>query len=240
MRLAVGRVRQVSDCRMVRILFGLAGLRYRVKGLWFKSAEVGPGTGRSVVELISTFPPDTCGAISPQCLQQRMQTKPRPDFLPPLFHNQIVKAMGPLYRFDGGEGEPCLLGLPCGPVMEPRKGFWTFDLVDKSISGDWLIWDARGGESSNRFFEGPRGYVKGGRVNMEGRLRPDNLYKYRLVDKSGHVLSSGNFFLLSRERVEAASWRDDRPRTIVSVDWLDTLAEFGLDWDAYQQLHELE
>ena len=81
MELKVGRVRQVSDCRTVGILDGEFGLRYRRKGLWSGP----PGVIRnntSVAQVLDAFPPDSCAMISPRCLQERMQTKPRPDLGP--------------------------------------------------------------------------------------------------------------------------------------------------------------
>ena len=116
-------------------------------------------------------------------------------------------------------------------------------MVDASIAGEWLIMNARVKEWSDRYVEG-RGHVRGGRVIAEfSRLTPGNLYRYRLVDKSGRVLSSGNFFLLTsrmRSEVEEAAWRKGGRAEPGTVAWLDTLADFGLDWDAYQGIRRLE
>lgn len=243
MTLTVGRVRPTPDCRTVGILDGEFRLRYRSNGRWSIPWTV--RTNTSVAQVVDAYPPDPCGTISPQCLQERMNSKIRPDGWPLLLSEQMrakFDAPKSAWLLDGGAGAPCSLGLPCGPVLEPMKGVWEFNLTDESIEGQWLIMKGEGGEQSDRLLVG-RGAVRGGKVVAELRLSPGDLYRYRLVDKSGRALSSGNFFVLTPRmdsEVRDALRRKADSRLPQSVWWVDTLADLGLDWDAYRELRALE
>ncbi len=200
-------------------------LRYRHKTRWF-SPPGGISSG-ALQAVFAKYPADACSVPSPTCIQARM--------------NGMVAAIGG-HGIDnkdskpGGEGNPCLIGLPCGVVLPPAET-WNFRLADAGISGTWTIRLARGTPMPGQSAE-TSVYIRQGAARLPGTwFAPGAQYVYRFVDDAGRVSSSGEFSIASRatrDTLQTLMQRRVAEGLPEGIAWADTLAANNHDWDAYQ------
>jgi len=200
-------------------------LRYRHKGRWFSPASGVPAG--PLKPIFDKYPADACSIPSPDCIQARM--------------NGMVAAVGGHGIDDkaskpGGEGNPCLIALPCGVVLPPSET-WDFRLADAGISGTWTLKLARGTPPPGQPPE-VSVYIKQGLARMPGAwFAPGAQYVYRFVDDAGRASSTGEFSIASRatrDSLQALTQRRVAQGLPESIAWADTLAANQLEWDAYQ------
>ena len=201
-------------------------VRYRHKARWFSPPG---GVGSAPLQTVfAKYPADPCSVPSPNCIQDRM--------------NGMVAAIGG-HGIDnkdskpGGEGNPCLLALPCGVVLPPPET-WNFRLADAGVSGTWTLKLARGtplpGQSAETSV-----YIKQGVARLPGTwFAPGMQYVYRFVDDAGRVSSTGEFSIASRatrDTLQTLMQRRMAEGLPEGIAWADTLAANNHDWDAYQR-----
>ncbi len=223
-----GRYRKVSNCELLtpeELPDRRLELRYRHKSRWFTPPG---GVGKEPLHAIfQKYPADACSIPSPDCIQARM--------------NGMVAAIGGHGIDDktskpGGEGNPCLIALPCGVVLPPPET-WDFRLADAAISGTWTAKLARGTPPPGQPPE-VSVYIRQGVARMPGAwFAPGAQYIYRFVDDAGRASSTGEFSIASRATratLQSLAQRRVAQGLPENIAWADTLAANQHEWDAYQ------
>lgn len=228
---AIGRnaFKSVADCQLLTVGKqsgdGRVELRYHHKARWFSPSE-GVNEG-PLQKVFDKYPPDSCSVPSPRCIQSRM--------------NGMVASIGGHGIDDkaskpGGEGNPCLIGLPCGVVLPPSE-VWSFRLADAGVSGTWTVKLARGVPPPGLPAEVST-YVDRGVARVAGAwFAPGTQYVYRFVDDAGRVSSTGEFSVASRathETLRKLMQRRVAQGLPEGMAWPDTLVANNHEWDALQ------
>lgn len=206
-------------------------LRYRHKGNWFEPPQA-LAPGQPLQAVFEQFHADACGVPTRACLQRRLGERTSTT----AGHGVDGLATNP-----AGTGNPCLLGLPCGPVLPP-DGTWRFRLTDPAFSGVWRAHYLRGLPPAGM----PAALnvpVAGGEVVTDGAyFQSGAVMAYRLTEGSGAVLATGEFEVVGSARLARlkllAGRRAERFGLSQSAAWIDTLAASQLDWDVQQLLME--
>ncbi len=219
----------LDNCKPLNVSAGQVELRYLHKGRWYAPPAL--LAGQQLDAVFRNYPPDNpCALPSRACLQTAMSSK-----------QGAVGGHGIDARVPkpGGEGEPCRLGLPCGPVL-PREGVLLVQLDDGGWQGSLRLQTARGSPPAGMSAEiGVP--VQGGRASLDGRwLQAGGLYTYQLLDAGGQVRASGEFSVLASSMAERLRQRVAKRQADLSLGpeqaWYDTLMENLLLWDALQPL----
>jgi hypothetical protein len=216
-----GKWSYAKQCDAMEVVKGTVELRYMHKNRWF--VPPAQPTGKSLATIFSSFPADACAVLTPLCVQSSMAAK-----------QAAVGGHGIDNRVSkpGGEGDPCMRGLPCGSVL-PRAEPITVRLVDSQAQGLLTVRAARGQAAVLQTT------VQGGRASLDGNwLQPGGLYVYQYNDAAGKPVASGEFSLLSAsmgERLrQRAAQRQEQQGLSAAQAWYDTLLENQLLWDALQ------
>jgi hypothetical protein len=130
-------------------------------------------------------------------------------------------------------GQPCELGLPCGPILRPA-GALTFEVAGGPTSGRLRLTGVRGNKSEQSI------PLRGGRIEMPaGSLQPSGVYAYSLFDAAGTEVAAGEFSVLSG-KIQADVEADmnalpGRGRGPATLDLIELLLDNELNWDAMRQ-----
>lgn len=223
------RFEPFAACASLKVSEGAILLRYRHKGQW-TMPPVAVATNRPLNDVLSKFPPDECALPDPRCLQKRMELKRGA----PAGHGIDSQIAAP-----AGKGDPCALGLPCGLVLPPPAD-WQFRLEDPAAQGEWVVSIRRGKPPAGVAAEF-RAPIAQGRVSANGQqLSPGAVYAYRWLNAQGGERASGEFEVMGlaqRERLKRmTAERAAKAGLGEEAAWVDALAAFELDWDAYQSI----
>ncbi len=211
---------RVDDCRILGPTEGKVQVHYRRNG---QLATILADRDRQVAKLLEQFPPDKCDLGDLGCVQREMNSR-----------GSVSGGRGVDGRTGqaGGQGDPCLRGLPCGQIAAP-PGSWTIELSDDGFSGSLTVWTIRspdGGGLRER-----RLAVDQGRIAMPpGMLAASTVYGYRLATLAGEAVASGEFRVLApSEQAALKRAADERVARGVKPDdaWLETLVENQLEWN---------
>lgn len=226
-RLAPVDNKRIDSCHAMKVTAGAVMMRYRHKGQWFSPPD-SLGKDTLLAGMFAKYPPDACAVPTPKCLQGREAAKST---------SRAGHGADSLESAPAGTGEPCSQGLPCGQVLPPAAE-WSFKLEDGAVQGQWIVKLHRGAPPAGvpREFTLP---VAAGMVKAEGRqFSTGATYSYRLIDASGKALASGEFEVTGASRLAAlkklAAERAARDGLSPEAGWIDAMAAFGFDWDAYQ------
>ncbi len=215
------------QCEKLRVSEGEVELRYLHKSRWLMPPPLKPG--QRAEELFAKFPPDQpCAVLSSTCLQTAMAAKQAAVG----GHGIDARQARP-----AGEGQPCELGLPCGPVL-PNEAEQPLRLTRADLSGQLQLRLARGAPAPGYRAEQSLSLDKGRATLAPGTLQPGSLYEYKLLDGAGRPLASGEFSVISTPMVQRlrqlAQQRMQQKGMDEALAWYDTLAENLLVWDALQ------
>lgn len=216
-----GKWQLFRQCEKQQVREGTVELRYMHKSRWFIAPP--QAKGQALAKVFSDYPPDACAVLSAACVQTAMSAK-----------QAAVGGHGLDNRVSkpGGVGDPCTLGLPCGPVL-PRAEPIALRLLDGQAQGLLSLRAARGQAAETQVA------VTGGRASLDGAwLQPGGLYVYQFNDASGRPIASGEFSMLSSSMAERlrqrAAQRQELQGFSAAQAWYDTLLENLLLWDALQ------
>lgn len=217
-----------KSCLKASVVSGKVLVRYKRAGAWFSPSEL-PKVNESLDSIFKNFPPDSCSVPTPQCLQSRLGTK---------VAGVAGHGIDSQESLPAGVNEPCRRGLPCGLVLAPTKADWSFPL-NEAADGQWQVRLLRGEPRPNgmREWSAP---VQAGTVVAEGqRFDAGRVYAYRLVDRSGSMIASGEFETVSAKRLEILQRLTQRRVSEGMSEraaWIDTMLNAELDWDAFRSI----
>lgn len=178
-----------------------------------------------VSTLVAAAPPGPCGLFAPDCLQKAQSAKQTPGAGHGV-DGRVSKA--------GGEGQPCLYGMPCGRILPPMPG-WTIRLVQPQAAGRVQLRSVRTADGSKFSIEQP---FSAGLVRFKTLPAfSAGSYSYQVLDGAGQALLSGEFNVLSAGSTASlekrAQARIDKGED-ADLAWFAELGDSELDWDLGQ------
>jgi hypothetical protein len=217
------RENKFPACESVALTKGQMWLRYRHNNIAFKTIL---SDQIKVADLFAKYPPDPCGLGDLTCYQQQMNKRGVPG----------GRGADGRAGLPQGEGDPCLLGLPCGRIAV-LPGAWTLLLTDDALDGALNVKTVRSpdGSAGTQLLA-----VNKGRIDVaDGLFKPGALYGYELRNAAGQPVATGEFRVLAGAQMAAlqgsAAQRTGGEDSREDA-WLKTLTENGLEWNVYQFL----
>lgn len=218
----------VGDCDAITVESGELELGYLHKGRWLRPAAFGADSPTSIKELFKAKPPDQpCAIISSACVQQQAMN--------------MTAAVGG-HGIDSrkaqpaGEGQPCVIGLPCGAVLASEQAR-ELRLTRPELQGQLNLRLARG-QATPPYPAQLSLPVSLGLVQLPANAwQPGAVYEYDFVDGSGKPLARGEFSTLAgktSQQLRQLTQRRVAEGQDADLAWYDSLVANDLWWDALQ------